>query len=185
MTSISAHRFIENAVIMLLRFSFRWCYRPGFILFKRCVLGCLGKCCPERFERLHVMHDGFMCSEIAAVKEEHAAELESICAGACSRSAWRSGESDPQVNALQSRNRTLQDKIQQQSSVIVELMEEVERLAEVENAMSVCCNCGSSSSSSSVVALHKLPFTFPSKHTSAVIRPYLWGTTLQEGQSWE
>jgi hypothetical protein len=121
----------------------------------------------KRFERLHVMHDGFMCSEIAAVKEEHAAELESICAGACSRSAWRSGESDPQVNALQSRNRTLQDKIQQQSSVIVELMEEVERLAEVENAMGVCCNRRSSSSSPSVVALQKFCSMFSSKHTLA------------------
>jgi hypothetical protein len=71
------------------------------------------------------------------MKEEHAAELEGICAGTSSRNAWRSGESDPQMNALKLRNSTLQDKIQQQSSVIVELMEEVERLAEVENAMGV------------------------------------------------
>lgn len=45
---------------------------------------------------------------------------------------------DPQVSALKSRVRSLQDKVQQQSGVIVELMEEVERLAEVETAMGVC-----------------------------------------------
>lgn len=77
------------------------------------------------------------CSEIVATKEEHAAELESIYAGAGCRSALRAGAADPQVHALKSRVRTLQDKIQQQSGVIVELMEEVERLAEVENAMGV------------------------------------------------
>lgn len=81
--------------------------------------------------------EGWLCSEVAAIKDEHASELESIYAGANSSSAWRSSESDPQVAALKSRVKTLQEKIQQQSSVIVELMEEVERLAEVENAMSV------------------------------------------------
>jgi hypothetical protein len=76
------------------------------------------------------------------VKGEHAAELEGMEAAAGGRSAARmreSRESDPIVVALRSRVRTLQDKVQQQSGVIVELMEEVERLAEVENAMGVRC----------------------------------------------
>lgn len=83
----------------------------------------------------------WLCSEIAATKEEHAAELESMYAGANSRSSLRLSDSEPQVNVLKSRVRTLQDKIHQQSGVIVELMEEVERLAEVEHAMGVRCLC--------------------------------------------
>lgn len=71
------------------------------------------------------------------MKEEHAAELESMHAGVGSRSTARAGEGDPQVTALKSRVKILQEKVQQQSGVIVELMEEVERLAEVENAMGV------------------------------------------------